>query len=78
MSAPVSSQNAPFPSYKAPHSSSGFSAGRRRAAEWSRTWDRAEYRSRVTSDNRNYGLGFRVGRTLSAGAGAITVAPGAH
>jgi hypothetical protein len=25
---------------------------------------------------RNYDLGFRVGRTLSAGAGAITAAPG--
>ena len=27
---------------------------------------------------RVYNLGFRVGRTLSAGAGAITVAPGGH
>ena len=30
------------------------------------------------SDIRVSGLGFRVGRTLSAGAGAIMVAPGAH
>jgi hypothetical protein len=30
------------------------------------------------ADNRNNNLGFRVGSTLSAGAGAITVAPGAH
>jgi len=34
-------------------------------------------RNRNTTDNRNNNLGFRVGRTLSAGAGAITVAPGA-
>jgi retron-type reverse transcriptase len=39
---------------------------------------RAANRNRNTTDNRNNNLGFRVGRTLSAGAGAITVAPGAH
>ena len=40
---------------------------------------RAANRHRVAaSGNRNYNLGIRVGRTLSAGAGAITVAPGAH
>jgi retron-type reverse transcriptase len=36
----------------------------------SRNWD--------TTDNRNNNLGFRVGSTLSARAGAITVAPGEH
>jgi Sulfatase-modifying factor enzyme 1 len=39
---------------------------------------RTANRNRNTTDNRNNNLGFRVGRTLSAGAGAITVAPGAH
>jgi hypothetical protein len=39
---------------------------------------RSANRNRNTTDNRNNNLGFRVGRTLSAGAGAITVAPGAH
>ena len=34
--------------------------------------------STSTSDLRRLNLGFRVGRTLSAGAGAITVAPSAH
>jgi hypothetical protein len=38
---------------------------------------RAANRNRNTPDNRNNNNGFRVGRTLSAGAGAITVAPGA-
>ncbi len=37
---------------------------------------RAANRNRNTTDNRNNNLGFRVGRTLSARAGAITVAPG--
>jgi phosphatidylserine/phosphatidylglycerophosphate/cardiolipin synthase-like enzyme len=37
---------------------------------------RAATRNRNTSNNRNNNLGFRVGRTLSARAGAITVAPG--
>jgi retron-type reverse transcriptase len=39
---------------------------------------RSANRNRNTTDNRNNNLGFRVGRTLSAGAGAITVALGAH
>ena len=38
---------------------------------------RAAARLRSTTDARDVYLGFRVGRTLSAGAGAITVAPGA-
>ena len=38
---------------------------------------RAPYvRNRNNTDNRNNNLGFRVARTLSAGADAITVAPG--
>jgi retron-type reverse transcriptase len=37
---------------------------------------RSANRNRNTTDNRNNNLGFRVGRTLSAGAGAITVASG--
>jgi retron-type reverse transcriptase len=39
---------------------------------------RAANRNRDTTDNRNNNLGFRVGSTLSAGAGAITVASGEH
>ena len=39
---------------------------------------RSANRYRITTVNRYYVLGFRVGRTLAAGAGAITVAPGAH
>jgi hypothetical protein len=39
---------------------------------------RSANRNRNTTDNRNNNLGFRVGSTLSARAGAITVAPGAH
>jgi formylglycine-generating enzyme required for sulfatase activity len=48
------------------------------------SWDnnpqylRAALRLRVTSGGRDDNLGFRVGRTLSARAGAITVAPGVH
>ena len=38
---------------------------------------RSANRNRNTTDNRNNNNGFRVGSTLSAGAGAITVAPGA-
>ncbi|MBV8399955.1 MAG: SUMF1/EgtB/PvdO family nonheme iron enzyme, partial [Acetobacteraceae bacterium] len=38
---------------------------------------RAANRNRNTPDNRNNNSGFRLGSTLSAGAGAITVAPGA-
>ena len=37
---------------------------------------RSANRNRNTPDNRNNNICFRVGRTLSAGAGAITVAPG--
>jgi formylglycine-generating enzyme required for sulfatase activity len=36
---------------------------------------RAAQRNRNTDENNN--IGFRLARTLSAGAGAITVAPGA-
>jgi len=39
---------------------------------------RAANRNRNTPDNRNNNNGFRVGRTLSARAGAITVSPGAQ
>jgi formylglycine-generating enzyme required for sulfatase activity len=39
---------------------------------------RSAYRDRLSTDIRGRNIGFRVGRTLSAGAGAITVAPGAH
>jgi formylglycine-generating enzyme required for sulfatase activity len=39
---------------------------------------RSAYRSRTAVDDRDARLGFRVGRTLSAGAGAITDALGAH
>src|ERR1700680_3691356 len=39
---------------------------------------RSAKRNRNTTDNRNNNLGFRVGRTLSARAGTITVVPGAH
>jgi formylglycine-generating enzyme required for sulfatase activity len=39
---------------------------------------RSAFRSRDTTGTRYDNLGFRVGRTLSAGAGATTVAPSAH
>src|SRR5207302_5111799 len=39
---------------------------------------RAANRGGLTTDLRLVNLGFRVGRTLSARAGAITVAPGEH
>jgi formylglycine-generating enzyme required for sulfatase activity len=39
---------------------------------------RSASRVRETSDNRSTNVGFRVGRTLFAGTGAIMVAPGAH
>jgi formylglycine-generating enzyme required for sulfatase activity len=39
---------------------------------------RSANRLSLTTDSRSDFLGFRVGRTLSAGAGAITVAPGEH
>jgi hypothetical protein len=34
--------------------------------------------SGLSTDFRDYDLGFRVGRTLSARAGAITAASGEH
>ncbi len=37
---------------------------------------RSANRNRNTTDNRNNNIGFRVGRTLCARAGAITVALG--
>jgi retron-type reverse transcriptase len=39
---------------------------------------RSAYRNRNNTDNRNNNNGFRVGSTLSARAGAITVSPGEH
>jgi formylglycine-generating enzyme required for sulfatase activity len=48
------------------------------------SWDnspvdlRSAFRAWFTPVIRTNSLGFRVGRTLNAGAGAITVAPGAH
>jgi formylglycine-generating enzyme required for sulfatase activity len=39
---------------------------------------RAANRNRNTTDNRNNNNGFRLGSTLFARAGAITVAPGVH
>jgi formylglycine-generating enzyme required for sulfatase activity len=39
---------------------------------------RSAVRDKGRTGDRSDDLGFRVGRTLSAGAGAITVAPGAH
>jgi formylglycine-generating enzyme required for sulfatase activity len=39
---------------------------------------RSAFRDWIATVDRGSYLGFRVGRTLSAGAGAITVAPGAH
>jgi formylglycine-generating enzyme required for sulfatase activity len=39
---------------------------------------RSAIRLGVSTDDRNDVLGFRVGRTLSARAGAIMVAPGEH
>jgi RNA-directed DNA polymerase len=39
---------------------------------------RSANRNRNTTDNRNNNLGFRLGSTLSARAGAIKVAPGVH
>jgi hypothetical protein len=51
-----------------------------RGGSWNNTPDnlRSAYRNRNTTDNRNNNIGFRVGSTLSARAGAITVSPGAH
>jgi len=39
---------------------------------------RAANRNRNPTDNRNNNIGFRVGSTLSAGAGATKVSPGEH
>jgi retron-type reverse transcriptase len=39
---------------------------------------RSAQRNRNHTENRNNNLGFRLGSTLSAGADAITVAPGEH
>ena len=39
---------------------------------------RSANRNRNNTDNRNNNIGFRLGRTPSARAGAITVAPGVH
>jgi len=49
-----------------------------RGGSWNNTPDnlRSANRNRNTPDNRNNNLGFRLGRTLAAGAGAITVASG--
>ena len=49
-----------------------------RGGSWNNTPDnlRSANRNRNTTDTRNNNNGFRVGRTLCAGAGAITVAPG--
>jgi hypothetical protein len=51
-----------------------------RGGSWNNNPDnlRSSNRNRNNTDNRNNNLGFRVGRTLSAGAGAIMVAPGAR
>ncbi|HEY5064039.1 MAG TPA: reverse transcriptase domain-containing protein [Xanthobacteraceae bacterium] len=49
-----------------------------RGRSWNNTPDnlRSANRNRNTTDTRNNNIGFRVGRTLCARAGAITVAPG--
>ncbi len=51
-----------------------------RGGSWNNTPDnlRSANRNRNTTDTRNNNIGFRLGRTLSARAGAITVAPGVH
>jgi formylglycine-generating enzyme required for sulfatase activity len=51
-----------------------------RGGSWNNNPDnlRSANRNRNTTDNRNNNLGFRVGRTLNARAGAITITPGAH
>ena len=51
-----------------------------RGGSWfdSADWLRSAFRYWWLSGSRNVNLGFRVGRTLTSGAGAITVAPGAH
>jgi formylglycine-generating enzyme required for sulfatase activity len=51
-----------------------------RGGSWSLDPDylRSANRSASASVVRYYNLGFRVGRMISAGAGAITVSPGEH
>ena len=51
-----------------------------RGGSWNNNPDnlRAANRNRNTTGNRNNNNGFRVGSTLSARAGAITVSPGEH
>ena len=51
-----------------------------RGGSWNNTPEnsRSAYRNRNTPDNRNNNLGFRVGSTLSARAGATKVSPGEH
>ena len=51
-----------------------------RGGSWfdSADWLRSAFRYWWPSGSRNVNLGLRVGRTLTSGAGAITVAPGAH
>jgi hypothetical protein len=46
-----------------------------RGGSWNNNPDklRSANRNRNTTDNRNNNLGFRVGRTLNARAGAITI-----
>ena len=51
-----------------------------RGGSWNNTPDnlRSANRNRNTTETRNNNIGFRLGRTLSVRAGAITVAPGVH
>ena len=51
-----------------------------RGGSWNNNPDnlRSANRNRNNTDNRNNNLGFRVAARFHAGAGAITVAPGAH
>jgi retron-type reverse transcriptase len=51
-----------------------------RGGSWNNTPEnlRSAYRNRNTTDNRNNNIGFRVGSTLFARAGATKVSPGEH
>ncbi|MGO8953896.1 MAG: SUMF1/EgtB/PvdO family nonheme iron enzyme, partial [Rhodomicrobium sp.] len=51
-----------------------------RGGSWNNTPEnaRSASRNRNTPDNRNNNIGFRVGSTLSARAGATKVSPGEH
>ncbi len=64
-----------FDPAKAPEA---WTAPCRRGGSWNNNPDnlRSADRNRNNTDNRNNNLGFRVARTLSAGADAIIVAPG--